>query len=103
MYCQPMETYMANQAANFKQHMKRVWGDGPAPKHSTENANDEAIRYDATCVRAFMTKEYHDVPGDIAASLWRFRDGSEYVIADDGAMMHPAITSRRKYRERIVV
>ena len=74
---------MASDAGNFTQVMKRAW-----ERQSGElNAVTRALNLDAVRVRAYPeANERHWInkPGDIPCSLYRFKDGTFYVIADDG-------------------
>lgn len=69
------------KANNFQTTMKRVW-EMPGLEH---NAVVRATRLGATQIRPFGHDGFRETPGDMPASLWRFRDGSEYVIGDDGS------------------
>lgn len=87
---------MPAHAYNFAQRTKHVWASqskiSPGPNNSTifafgraeENAVIRAKRLGAIQIGPVA----HG--GDIPASLWKFKDNSEYCIFDDGSGIFPA-------------
>lgn len=60
-----------------------VW-NAEEDKESEENAVAVALRRGSEKLRTVLVDFHATTPGDRPASLWRFRDGSELIIGDDG-------------------
>lgn len=75
---------MPVDAHNFAYSTKVAW-ERPAAEH---NAIKRAERLGAVRVGPASTPDvWQFVPGDMPSSLWRFRDGSDYIIGDNGSWM----------------
>lgn len=80
---------MANKADNFASLMDRAWKGNRSRSREFEDANFRAKRRGAEKVHSVQLDEWKEVKGDMPASLWRFKDGSEVIIGDDGSFIRP--------------
>jgi hypothetical protein len=71
---------MSKDAANFAYQTKLAW-DNPSAEH---DANVRARRLGAAPIGAAHTPNVWFVTPNDAPPLYRFADGSEYVVANDG-------------------
>lgn len=85
-------------AHNFSYATKRAWEEAPRGEH---NAVKRAQRLGAVRICAVICPDvWQFQPGDMPASLWRFLDGSEYIIGDDGHWIQSPRPPGRKRARR---
>jgi len=84
---------MSNLAENFRFTQAKYWESG---KRGYDDAVERAVnRLGAIRLGPIEHDGYRDVPGDMPASLYRFRDGSLCIIGDDGSWCSKAPKQNR--------
>lgn len=78
----------------FHTRIKQHW-----ERSQMVDARKLATSMGAVPVRPFRSHSFENVPGDMPATLWRWPDGSEFVIMDSGNSCHAARTKGRGYNE----
>jgi hypothetical protein len=89
------------QAHNFAWSIKRQWEDG---RDGEDNAIARAERYGATPIARVYSDDYWEAdPHDSPGRLYRFPDGSEYVVGETGHWVAPALKKGNRRTKNYVL